>query len=167
MRWPSSVRCDSVRSRRTNSPPSSVSRALMARLRAGCDTLHGSAALAKFSVSLSAKKKRIWSFPKVWPPLRTHEQSTPQATLKRPMSARLPTASALPLQKSGPWHVPRAAQVKCYIIFAAGGRGTRRHLLQCMSLKVLRGGSLWIYRREPEYLRRIIDEDKVARLLVG
>ena len=72
MRLPSSVRCDSARSRRSNSPPSSASSALIARVREGCATWHRSAALVKFSVSLTARKYRIWCISNVRPPLRTH-----------------------------------------------------------------------------------------------
>src|SRR3546814_15715182 len=72
MRWPSSVRCDSARSRRSTSPPSSVSRALIARVRDGWVTLHRSAALVKFRVSLTAKKYRIWCISKARPSLPTY-----------------------------------------------------------------------------------------------
>jgi hypothetical protein len=44
----------------------------MARDKAGCATLQRSAALVKFSVSLTAKKYRIWCISKVRRSLRSH-----------------------------------------------------------------------------------------------
>src|SRR5215831_3642273 len=60
MRWPSSVSCACGRSRRNRSPPSSPSSCLMARVSEGCETLHFSAALVKFSSLTAARKYRTW-----------------------------------------------------------------------------------------------------------
>jgi hypothetical protein len=43
---------------------------------AGCATLQRSAALVKFSVSLTAKKYRMWCISKVWTSLRNHASKT-------------------------------------------------------------------------------------------
>src|SRR5262249_27195240 len=60
MRWPRSVSCACGRSRRNRSPPSSASSCLIARVSEGCDTLHFSAALVKFSSLTVARKYRTW-----------------------------------------------------------------------------------------------------------
>src|ERR1041384_5320965 len=69
MRSPSGVSMARGRSRRNNSPPSSPSSSLMARVSEGCATWHSSAALVKFSVRATARKYRTWcismlAFPK-------------------------------------------------------------------------------------------------------
>ena len=140
MRRPSSVRCESLPSRRIRSPPSSPSSAWIARVRAGCETLQSSAARVKFNVCARERKYRICCIS-----MRDSLLPTPEKSDRHSKPSRRHRQSASARRKKAP---PATRKARAALPVSSRKRGVARlSSIICRACRIVRKSTSKARRR--------------------